>query len=62
MCQPVFGIQGDSSERLKTERERAKQLRNEQIADATTKRKTYERLVHKTRQEEAEQLRKNREE
>ena len=62
LCQPVFAIQEISPQQQKTERDRAKQLYHEQVADAACKKKFVKSAIEKNRQMEAEQLQTNREE
>ena len=62
-CQPVFEIQKDYSQvKFITDRQRAKELFKEQVADAASKRNALITQAEKTRENDAEQLRKNKEE
>ena len=60
--QPVFGVHHISPQKLKTEKERAKSLYNEQVSEATQMKERKKLADLKKKEEEAKQLKMNKEE
>ena len=60
--QPVFGVHDISPQKLKTEKERAKSLYNEQVSEATQMKERKKLADLKKKEEEAKQLKMNKEE